>query len=608
MATWFIDPSASSNGNGSRSSPFRSLSALANNVLQSGDTVLGRSGTLTNEVAHAYVFAQNNTTFGIYDGTRRFIVDCASARRGDTDFLYDGTNDVYYRYNTVDGQPGSAANADFGNIREGGRTLADGKPLRNVRWQGSLSATRALMSAGTYAFDPVSRCIYVLFTGTAAVDLYLAETGYAGGNDRVTQNLLLDSWGFYGAAVHGLNLSSPINHSRFINLEAAFIGGALQSQWTASSNLDNYTPLGNGIQITSSSASTSCTDVLFDGGHIYEVWDSGLSPQVFVSGGAISGLTVRSMLVETCGLSAIEISLAGATTSTDMQVENIDVFNNEIRLGGQGYSGRSYGGGGSGISLDMAVGGPAGSQNSLRNLRVKQNHIHHCLGTQIYISNVQSNSVWVTSNRVEYGGDDGVFIHCAASVDPSTVLLQGNVLYGNAGNGINVEANYQNFDALPAGTANAHAAAAYLIVHNTLINNGSVAGKANVMLNHRGVVKLWNNVIGQSPHYGVAFTNHGTLNKQTNNVFANATDYYNSNEGSGITAGNDLAVDPQFLAGNSFDGHSWIADTSPLRGAGTLFDAHFNPAYRGQHEHVPTVGACHHTQGSKRPVLNRNYG
>jgi hypothetical protein len=387
-----------------------------------------------------------------------------------------------------------------GNIYSMTVSLVAGEGLGNVSdngtlmsfatWTTNYAATFASAGAETYSYDYPAATVYIKVTADPDARSYRASRKVFGIYAANKSNIAVKNVQVQRFSLNGIGFVD-CTHCTVSSVVVRQGGGAVIAAG----------PLyaGNGIE-----CDNSCSDILIEYATVSDIFDSGISPQTFVSSQTASGFTIRNSSVDRAGFAGVEISVLSNGGTTGSSLSNVTASGLLITNSGKGWSGRRYGTEGHGIRVIADSGA-----GTMSNIQVHTSSISGSAGDGIRlggkIGTMTIDRTSVKANNIGINVAD-------ASVTSLKLILTASLIYGNNGYGV-------SFD-VPNG-------AGFNIYHNTLYDNTSI----NVaVFNQAGQAKLQNNLFYNSAamtHLYVASTLAGAT--VDNNCYNNVINMFGYN-------------------------------------------------------------------------------
>lgn len=457
MATYYVDPSAATNGDGSEGSPFNTWASAAA-IVGDGDTVLFRKGTVCREQIGPDGTGFDSLTFSSYgaDGALPVI----SGADVVTDWVDEG--DGVYSWD--------AGSNICGNVRE------NNARMNFVAWGGSLAATT--IPPGAFSFDYTNFILYVAPTnGDVLSNSYNVSTRlYGFYSVNAHDSLVISGIRFEQASRHAVLIENRTNWE-IVDCEFSHIGGYRQSKY-----------LGNGLEVDASSNHGKCHRCVFE-----YIFDSGGTSQLSkVTAASLYDNVWENNTFMFCGLAGVELSTQTATQN----MYGIVVRNNKIfDIGSYDWLSLRTGQTPYGVGAVNAT----SSTDCFVHAIVAFNDIKRIQSHAMFFSNNGGNVQFV-GNVVEDAAHGVRVVESLAFATAPSVSCKANIIDGCTstaasitGTGavsVNVANNYLTRSAV--GFARSNASASISFINNHVIScTGAFSGSS-------GTTVLWatNNVFG----------------------------------------------------------------------------------------------------------------
>ena len=444
--TYYIDPSASKNGDGTVAHPFNSWAYLS---IQAGDTYLQKAGTVYRGTIDIHDLVANpvGTFIGRYgNGSAPQINLFSNVDSWTLVFEY-----VYLsRINWT-----------------GGEVEQDHKPFRFIPWNGSVQSTFPASANGIYTFDPYQRTLYLLASGSppGRHNIQVAH-GDFGITIRNSVNVTVSGLEITGASRHGILVSSSQNVT-LTHLSIHDVGG----QWDGS----NRAYLGNGIEFADGSSNGAVKD-----SQIWDIFDSGVTAQLYdPTKPNASGFVFNGNQIYRNGFAAVELAgIAPAVT-----VSGVTISDNAIHDNGMGWSG-DRGGKGHGIYEWTTF----GSNSAIKNVMISGNHIYSNAGTGVDADQAHGD-ITLKHNIIDHNQHNGVFLSDYQTRNGDRYIIDENHIIFNVDSGVQL---------------NNWGSSGFSFTMNTVADNG-IHGDGNFVTDGVGSgINISHNIF--TSHYGPAAT------------------------------------------------------------------------------------------------------
>lgn len=380
--------------------------------------------------------------------------------------IYDaygtGNNPIIYGSISVDWQPVSGKagvfQASLSSLNQIGLITKNDSPLKFVAWPGNFSLTKA----GSYQVDPNNKIAYVWPADGNTTGIEIANT-FLGvdieNKEYITvQNLTIEKTSFHGVYI-GNSQNITVQ-----NLIVRNIGG----YYSATSGL--Y--IGNGIEFGANSSNITIAN-----NKIYEIFDSGISPQTVNSGDTASNSNITNNEIYNCGYAGIEVYALGANS----KINNINISGNNIHNSGNGFTGIRYD---KGAGIFLGVGNNTSLLTSIN--IINSNKIYSNANTGIIISTGDTgSSVNISNNEIYNNINSGIYGVISATAGIRGSITNNNIHNNNAANkgqAAGLYLVYNNPNSTLNVTGNIFASnsinnvAFYQLNNNNLINNNTCNG------------------------------------------------------------------------------------------------------------------------------------
>ena len=392
--TYYINPSASYNGDGSLAHPFNSW---ADFTIQAGDTYLQEAGTVYRGTIDINNLGANpaDTVIGSYGMGAAPQINLFS---GVTSWkLVSGT--IY--------------SSDIG--WDGGEVEQDGQPLTFVPWNGSVQSTLSTSADGVYTFDPDLQTIFLRTNNGSSPSSHNIQVAH--GDFGITMsnssNVTVSGLEITGASRHGVHVSGGQNIV-LTDMNIHNVGG----QWDAS----NQAYLGNGVEFADGSSNDTVED-----SRIWDVFDSGVTAQLYSPAKLNAhGFVFSGNQIYDCGFAGVELASIAPNTT----VSGVTIANNAIYDDGLGWSG-NRGGKGNGVYGWTA----SGSNGAIKNVTLSGNNICSNTGNGVDFDQAHGN-LTLNNNTIDNNQQNGVFLADYLTGNGDIYSLDNNDIFSNAGSGV----------------------------------------------------------------------------------------------------------------------------------------------------------------------------
>lgn len=317
---YYVDAGAGSDGaSGNQpSTAWRSISRVNSATFQPGDRVLFKRGGVWREQLTINDSGESGSpiVFGSYgtgDAPVVWGADCVSAA------CDPGPN----RWSPVGGSdPIYQAAVSW----KAGVFLADGQPLRFVAWTSSNPADMwARMSPGSYTFDHVNRVGYVWMPDGSSPDGHVVEAARRDNDIYTTgaHDVRIEGLALRASAMDCVQLYNAVSWT-FDDMDVRYCGGRFKDE---DPNHTFY--FGNGI-----TTAHGTNGVLIKDSKFGDVFDSGISVQLYASPGSAQNVTIENSETFNTPLAGIEIPI----WSNFSTIQGVTIRNSNVHDAGRGWS------------------------------------------------------------------------------------------------------------------------------------------------------------------------------------------------------------------------------------------------------------------------------
>lgn len=314
------------------SNPWQSLAKVAASSIPPGATVYLKRGSVWHE---QLTIPSSGIAIDAYGAGALPRIDGSREITGWTD---EGGG--LYSSPTVTLGPDEA----LGNLSENGLMMSF------QTWTANGATTFAGAPAGSFSYQYPSK-LYIKPSSPPAGNVYRASVKIFGITATSKSDVIVKNVEITRFSLHGVHYEDCIRCEVY-NAVITKGGGAVIMT----------TPLlyaGNGIEYDNSS-----TNGVVDGAAVSDIFDSGISPQTWVSNQTMSSISIKNTQVGSCGFAGIEVSVldnggTAGSTMTGVLISGVTITNS-----GRGWSGRRYGSEGHGIRVKADSG--AGSISGVR--------------------------------------------------------------------------------------------------------------------------------------------------------------------------------------------------------------------------------------------------
>lgn len=455
----YIDPDMPVSGDGSKDQPYKCWADIS---FEPGTVYLQKRGTTAREEIIISV-----------SGTSSRSIVLGAYGTGDLPRIYG--SELETGWSVVPGYTSLYSKA-FDSSCKLGMVAEDGTALSFKIWKSDVATTFSGAVAGSYALDHDAGTIYVWCSGDADPNTRQMEVSrrYRGIAVEGASHVVIRDLAVRYASLNGIDIGACgiINECTggeactgciVENCIVSDCGGA----WFGPPY--NYN-LGNGIQIANTARQCSirgCT--------VSDIFDSGISPQVYADGQAQSDISITGCEVRRCGFSGIEVAAldnGGSTGSiTGMVLREVAVEDS-----GKGWSGDRSETYGSPQAAGVKICADEGS--FLSGVRMERSSITGSRGNAVWIFG-DTGVVSLARVRMFDNEADGIVATDGAAESSLRLDISSSLIYGNG---------------MPSNSAilfNVPHGGGFRIYHTTFFNN---AGIALFSIDDGGTSELKNNI------------------------------------------------------------------------------------------------------------------
>jgi len=556
----FIDPSVSSSGDGSKSSPYKTWADVP--AFVPGHTYAQKRGTVARE--SITVTASGTADNPIVIATYGLSTDPLPKIMGselETEWTHAGLAEPIY-----------TRSLDLGAGEGLGNAAEDDEMLSFLTWSTDLATTFAEASAGSYTFEPGSGNLHVWTRDGSDPDEHRIEASrrYFGVNVVDHDHITIRDLHISHASIHGVHCQNCGSVS-VANCVIDNIGG-----FAITADPPLYA--GNGVEFGESSHDGSV-----QGCRIEDIFDSGITPQTYSNDQIATGFIFSGNTITRCGLAGIEIAVLNPGGITGASIQDIQIADTNISHCGGGFSGIRYEQEGRAIKVAASAGA-----GTIDGVHIETTTISDSRGAGIYL-NGEIGTVTVHRCKIQGSTLHGIEVSDADSTSLGLRVTSSLII----DNGHNAGANDQvgvSMYALGSNTLE--------LDHNTFSDNG-LAGLAiwgfsgdpifrnNLFTyNTAPAAHLFCNIpLDAATAEHNYYREHGgaiiAVEGATNTPYATVADYQTGTSlGSGSLGGNDPQVDGEYIP----------LPGSPCIGAGTTSSV--NEDHEGKlFQEPPSIGA-----------------
>lgn len=554
-----IDPSVSSSGDGSENRPYKYWSDV---TFEPGNRYVQKRGTIARE---EIIIDASGTA------DKPIIIDAYGT--GDAPVIQGSELETGWTLNSS-----GIYSKTFDSSCILGMTAEDGTVLTFLKWNSDYTTTFTGASAGSFSVDYNTNTVYVWCTNGTPNDHQMEVSrrnrAIAGqGISYVTiQNLKVQYVSLVGIDIGACGILSECSGAgtcsniTIKNCTVAKCGGI----WFGA---PYSLHLGNGIQFANGAENCrveNCT--------ITDIFDSGVSPQIYADGQSQSGIVITGTTIERCGFAGIEI--AGLNNlGTTGSISNVTVEKVSVSSSGKGWSGdrsAEYGGSLQGVGIKIA----ADPGSELSNITIDQSSVTDCKGHAVWLYG-DTGTVAINRSKIYNNDGNGIAAMDASSTSITLKLIVTSSLIYNNYIGI-------LFDVLKGQ--------GFLLYNNTFYNNTSIGLVVN---NNDGTAGVKNNIFSGPGTAHVYWQNPGAVIAYDYNCYTtgglfigyDGGSYFNLADFKTGTVYDDNGIEDDPLFANTTSGDFSIQSGSPCIGEGD-YSVNVILDYQGNSfKNPPSIGA-----------------
>lgn len=433
---FYVDVAGGSDSNaGTSLSPWQSLAKVSTSSIPFGSTIYLKRGSvwfeqLTIPSSGVTIDSYGTGTLPRIDGSKEI-----------TGWIVEGSG-IY-----------SSPTVTLGSDETLGNLSENGVMMSFQTWTTDAATTFSGAPAGSFTYDSALSRLYIKPASAPLGNVYRASIKIFGINAASKTDVAVQNLEITRFSLHGVHFKDCIRCEVRDSLISKG-GGAMIAP-------DLYA--GNGIEFGNASSNG-----VVDGVTVSEIFDSGITPQTYLSGQTLSSLSISNSLASSCGFAGIEVSVLSNGGTTGSSVNDIVISGVTVTNSGRGWSGRRYGTEGHGIRIQADSG--AGAINGVR---LETTTIDGSAGDGVKLAGdigiVHLHRMNIRNNR--YG--ISLLEPNAASVK---LQLTSSLVYDNTDFGI---------------IYNSPTAAGFELFHNTFSDN---SGINMAVLGWSGTAKIQNNI------------------------------------------------------------------------------------------------------------------
>jgi hypothetical protein len=374
------------------------------------------------------------------------------------------------------------ANEGLGNLS------VDEAMMPFVAWNTDVATTLGSAANGTYSYQYPNRIF--IKSAAAPMGVYRASVRFFGVAAVSMHDIVVKNVETRRFSLNGINFKDCIRCEAH-GVVVSRGGGAMIAP-----NL--YA--GNGIEFDNSSSNG-----VVDGAVVSEIFDSGISPQTYISNQTMTSITIKDSSMDKCGFAGVEVSVLSNGGSTGSSIAGVVLSGLTIANAGKGWSGRRYGSEGNGIRIRADTGA-----GTMGNIQVDTTTISGSAGDGVSLAG-EIGTVNLHRMNIKNNAFNGIIL-----AEPSATSLK-----------VHLTSSLVHDNALYGFVYNAPAAAGFELLQNTFSNN---AGSNLVVLGQANTAKIQNNLLfGSTAQIYTNFVLAGAvIDNDCYNEFAGMISYNNS--------------------------------------------------------------------------------
>ncbi len=378
-----------------------------------------------------------------------------------------------------------------------------------LAWSTNAATTFLGAPVGTFSYEYPSK-LYIKPASSPSGNVYRASVKIFGITAKLKSDIIVKNVEITRFSLHGVHYEDCVRCEVYNSILSKGGGAVIMTA-----------PLlyaGNGVEYDNSS-----TNGVVDGVTINDIFDSGISPQTWVSGQTMSSISIRNSQISSCGFAGIEVSVLDNGGTTNSTMTGVLISETTITNSGRGWSGRRYGTEGYGIRIVADNGA-----GSISNVQIDTTTISGSIGDGVKlagdISNVSMHRMNITDN------DNGISLQ-ETTATSAKLRLTSSLIHHNRGYGI---------------AYNSPTAEGFELFQNTLSENTTI-NMAVFNWSGAATAKIQNNIFyGSSTHLYSALTLTGAV--IDNNCYSEHLNMF----GYGETAYNLVSA---FTGSTGFESH-----------------------------------------------------
>lgn len=416
--TIYIDPSldtyAAGSGEGTLKNPFKYWSEV---TFRPGYTYAQKKGTIAREeiIIDASGTAESPIILGAYGTGDAPVIQGSEIETGWT----HESGSIYSKTLHSSCKPGMAAE--------------DGTVLKFIAWNTDPAGTFTGASAGSFSVDYNNNRIYVWCTSGSPADhrmevsrryrCIIAEgVSYITIQDMHVRYASLIGIDIGACGITGGDCGSGASCSN-ITVKNCTVTGCGGLWFGAPYSLH----LGNGIQFANGALNCRVEDCT-----VSDIFDSGVTPQVYTDGQSQSDITIINTSIARCGFAGVEIAGLNNLGSTG-SISNVTMERVTVSGSGKGWSGDRSDEYPEAQGVGIKIAADAGSE--LSNIKIEQSSVTDCKGHAVWIYG-NTGTVIVNRSKIFSNNGNGIAAMDNRADLSLKLVVTSSLIYNNGGNGI----------------------------------------------------------------------------------------------------------------------------------------------------------------------------
>ncbi|MBT4791343.1 MAG: hypothetical protein HON90_07215 [Halobacteriovoraceae bacterium] len=464
----YIDATNGNDANSGESSclAFKTLYKASASLLDGMTVNLKKGETWFNEYL---LIDKNNITVDAYGSGNDPIINGSKEING---WIHEGSG----IYSLIVNHAENAQGGGLGNLSR------DSVMMTFRPWDTDATTTFASAIDHSFSYVYATKTLYIKSSTDPDLSSFRASTKLFGIETRDDSEILVQNIKITRFSLNAVYFYDCVNCTAK-NLTITNGGGTITGANSGGGSAD-YIYAGNGIEFDNNSTGGLVENVTID-----SIFDSCISPQIYISNQTMNNITFKNSTLSKCGYAGVEISILYNGGSVNNTLSNTTIENLTISDVGTGWSKIRYGefdenkGTANGIIIESGA-DPTGATSSgnVSGTIIRDTKINGSKGTGILLKG-EVGDVTIQRSLINGSSGYGIFVFANPSEVPTTpkINLYSSLVYDNSKAGF----SYSLGSAL-----------GFELIHNTFSNNGSVIQLEVYLHNGSGVVK--NNIFQSS--------------------------------------------------------------------------------------------------------------